>query len=237
MFKNSYCINRDMEDGGKYVKGQLLLYPTLNMCNQEDEFYSWSIDKYEIAPKYKKGVEKMFNIMHSMVENLSEILGTHEINSKYLSPYVDVSSDYPSTFITVGEHDFLMIECLAYAAKLTKKEVETETVLYRGLGHAYGDNVGVYPQSEDLAIEMGKFILKQSGKQWDMGVQMSEDKEEAPETRRIEKKSNWNMNDAFNRTNSGSLVDLVGSPSWTEQALKIQLLHWKYIHFHFSKQL
>ena len=39
-----------MEDGRKYVKGQLLLYPTLNMCDYEDEFYSWSIDKYEIAP-------------------------------------------------------------------------------------------------------------------------------------------------------------------------------------------
>lgn len=106
----------------------------------------------------------MLNIMHSMVGGMSEVLGTKEIHSKYLSPYVDVSPDYPSTFITVGEHDFLMIECLAYAAKLTKKGVDTETVLYRGLGHAYGDNVGVYPQSEDLAIEMGNFILKHSGK-------------------------------------------------------------------------
>lgn len=102
--------------------------------------------------------------MHSMVGGMSEVLGTKEINSKYLSPYVDVSPDYPSTFITVGEHDFLMIECLAYAAKLTNRGVDTETVLYRGLGHAYGDNVGVYPQSEDLAIEMGNFILKHSGK-------------------------------------------------------------------------
>ncbi|WP_141560082.1 alpha/beta hydrolase, partial [Bacillus thuringiensis] len=56
-----YCTTRDMEDGRNFVKGQLLLYPTLNMCDYEDEFYSWSIDKYEIAPKYKKGLEKMLN--------------------------------------------------------------------------------------------------------------------------------------------------------------------------------
>lgn len=159
-----YCTTRDMEDGRNFVKGQLLLYPTLNMCDYEDEFYSWSIDKYEIAPKYKKGLEKMLNMMHAMVGGMAEILGTEDIHSKYLSPYVDVSSDYPSTFITVGEHDFLMIECLAYAAKLKKQGVDTETILYRGLGHAYGDNVGVYPQSEDLAIEMGSFILKNSKK-------------------------------------------------------------------------
>ncbi len=106
----------------------------------------------------------MLNMMHAMVGGMAEILGTEDIHSKYLSPYVDVSSDYPSTFITVGEHDFLMIECLAYAAKLKKQGVDTETILYRGLGHAYGDNVGVYPQSEDLAIEMGSFILKNSKK-------------------------------------------------------------------------
>ena len=70
--------------------------------------------------------------------------------------------ELPPTFITVGEHDFLKPECLAYASKLTKSGVQTETILYKGFGHAYGDNVGVYPQSEDCAIEMGKFILKYS---------------------------------------------------------------------------
>lgn len=52
------------------------------------------------------------------------------------------------------------VESLAYAAKLTKAGVQTKTVLYKGFGHAYADNVGVYPQSEDCAIEVGKFILE-----------------------------------------------------------------------------
>ena len=49
-----YCTTKDMEDGRKYVKGQLLLYPTINMCDYEDEFYSWSIDKYELLLSIKK---------------------------------------------------------------------------------------------------------------------------------------------------------------------------------------
>ena len=44
--------------------------------------------------------------MHSMAGGMAEILGTQDIHSKYLSPYVDVNPDYPCTFITVGEHDF-----------------------------------------------------------------------------------------------------------------------------------
>lgn len=66
----------------------------------------------------------------------------------------------PPTFIAVGQHDFLYIECLAYAKKLHDAGVDTKVVVYNGMGHAYGDNIGVYPQSEDCAIEMGKFIMK-----------------------------------------------------------------------------
>lgn len=66
----------------------------------------------------------------------------------------------PPTFLTVGEHDFLKIETLGYGVKLNKAGVETEMVLYKGFGHAYFDNAGVYPQTEDCVEEMGKFILK-----------------------------------------------------------------------------
>ena len=31
-------------------------------------------------------------------------------------------------------------------------------VLYKGFGHAYIDNIGVYPQSEDCIDEMANFV-------------------------------------------------------------------------------
>ncbi|WP_055666935.1 alpha/beta hydrolase [Desnuesiella massiliensis] len=157
-----YCTTKDMEQGLGMVKGQLLLYPTLNMAKVEDEFFKWSRDEYEIAPKYKAGIEMILGMFEGLSGGLGEILGTTDIKNEYLSPYIREPKGLPPTFITVGEHDFLKVECLAYAAKLTKAGVETKTVLYKGLGHAYGDNVGVYPQSEDCAIEMGNFILRYS---------------------------------------------------------------------------
>ncbi|MBU5484261.1 alpha/beta hydrolase [Clostridium sp. MSJ-11] len=157
-----YCTTKDMEQGLGMVTGQLLLYPTLNMANVEDEFFKWSRDEYEISPKYKSGIEMMLGMFEGLSGGLSDVLGTTDTKNEYLNPYIRDPKGLPPTFITVGEYDFLKVECLAYAAKLTKAGVETKTVLYKGLGHAYGDNVGVYPQSEDCAIEMGNFILKYS---------------------------------------------------------------------------
>lgn len=157
-----YCTTKDMEDGLGMVKGQLLLYPTINMANVEDEFFKWSRDEFEISPKYKRGVEMTLGMFEGLSDGLGDVLGTKDIKNEYLSPYIREPKGLPPTFITVGEHDFLKVECLAYAAKLNKAGVKTETILYKGLGHAYGDDIGVYPQSEDCAIEMGKFILKYS---------------------------------------------------------------------------
>lgn len=157
-----YCTTKDVESGLGMVRGQLLLYPTLNMANVEDEFFKWSIEDYEISDKYELGIKLMLESFRGLSDTLGAVLGTQDIKNKYLSPYIMNPKGLPPTFITVGEHDFLKPECLAYASKLTKAGIQTETILYKGFGHAYGDNIGVYPQSEDCAIEMGKFILKYS---------------------------------------------------------------------------
>lgn len=157
-----YCTTRDFEANLGMVKGQLLLYPTVNMANKEDEFFKWSKDEYEMSPKHRSNIEFMLNMFNGLSGGLKDIVGTDDIENGYLTPYIRDPKGLPPTFITVGEHDFLKVETLAYAAKLTKAGVETETVLYKGFGHAYGDYIGVYPQSEDCAIEIGNFILKHS---------------------------------------------------------------------------
>ncbi|MGL4336513.1 MAG: alpha/beta hydrolase [Turicibacter sp.] len=157
-----YCTTKDLEENLGMVKGQLLLYPTVNMANVGDEFFKWSKDEYEMSPKHKSGISMMLDMFSGMSGGLESILGTADIHNGYLTPYIRNPKGLPPTFITVGEHDFLKVESIAYAAKLTKAGVDTETVLYKGFGHAYGDNIGVYPQSEDCAIEMGNFILKHS---------------------------------------------------------------------------
>lgn len=160
-----YCTTKDKENNGHMVKGQMLLYPTVNMAGIDDAYAHWSLDKYSIHPKHKKVVEVMLSMMGGdtgMSSLLGDILGTTEVNNDYLSPYGMDVKGMPPTLITVGEHDFLFVECLAYAKKLVDANVDTTTIVYKGMGHAYGDNIGVYPQSEDCANELGKFILKYS---------------------------------------------------------------------------
>lgn len=160
-----YCTTRDLEAKTHMVKGQLLLYPTVNMAGIDNADSHWDISRYHIHPKHMKVVEATLSMMggdNGMTSMLGDILGTTNVMDPYLTPYMMEMHGMPPTFITVGEHDFLYIECLAYAKKLVEANVETTTVVYKGMGHAYGDNIGVYPQSEDCAMEMGKFIIEHS---------------------------------------------------------------------------
>lgn len=154
-----YCTTRDREDKAYCVKGQLLLYPTLNMAKVKDTYYQPENTKFETAPSQRRGLQKMIRMFAGMSDGLEMILGTKEIQNDYLNPYTRNPADNPPTFLTVGEHDFLKTETLGYGVKLHKAGVETKMVVYKGFGHAYIDNVGVYPQSEDCIEEMADFVL------------------------------------------------------------------------------
>lgn len=155
-----YCTTRDREEGLFRIKGQLLLYPTLNMAGIEDEFYKPGLEQFEMAPRQKKGLSKMISMFAGMSSGLEPILGTSDIKNDYLNPYTRDAKNNPPTFLTVGEHDFLKIETLGYGVKLHKAGVDVKIVLYKGFGHAFFDNTGVYPQCEDCIDEMGEFILR-----------------------------------------------------------------------------
>lgn len=158
-----YCTTKSLEEKLNIIKGQILLYPTVNMGGIHDKYTAWNLDKYEMNPKYRKAITLMMSMMggdDGMTSMLTDILKTKDVLNKYLTPYSMDAVGLPPTLITVGEYDFLKVECLAYAKKLVDADVDVKTILYKGLGHAYGDNVGVYPQSEDCAIEMGKFIIE-----------------------------------------------------------------------------
>lgn len=157
-----YCSTRDIEENLNLVKGQMLLYPTLNMCGVEDEFFKWSMDEYEMTKKQKTGVTMMLDMFGGMSSGLEDILKVKDAHNDYLNPYTRDPKKNPVTFVTVGEHDYLKVETLSYAAKLHAAGIKVKAVVYKGFGHAYFDNCGVYPQCEDCIIEMGKFILENS---------------------------------------------------------------------------
>ncbi|MGN0251204.1 MAG: alpha/beta hydrolase [Oliverpabstia sp.] len=153
-----YCTTRDWENEKHMVRGQLLLYPTLNMAQVKDEYYHPSMDQFDMIPKQRRGLTKMLSMFGNMTAGMEPLLGTNDVKNDYLNPYTRDPKKNPPTFVTVGEHDFLKLETLGYAVKLHKAGIDTTAVLYKGFGHAFFDNTGVYPQCEDCIDEMAKFV-------------------------------------------------------------------------------
>ena len=71
---------------------------------------------------------------------------------------VDDFHDLPPTLLAFGEHDFLAFEDIAYARHAVKAGVRIKTIVYRGLGHGFADQIGVMPQGEDLMGEIAAMM-------------------------------------------------------------------------------
>ena len=155
-----YCSNRSIEEGVNLVRGQLLFYPTVNMGGVKDQDTEFSISDIDIYPEHEKYIKPGIEMFSQATASLTDILGSTEVMTKYLTPYMDVSKESPVTFISSGEHDFLTIESLAYAKKLNELGIDTTFTYYCGLGHAYLDHIGNYPQAEDCVLDIGEFIQK-----------------------------------------------------------------------------
>lgn len=153
-----YCSNQHPE----MVKGQLLLYPTLNMGGIKDDYVDYSVDDIPVYEKQKKLIMPGILIFQQAAGLMAELLAVDDMMNQDLTPYIDVSPLSPPTYISVGEHDFLSIESIAYARKLRDLDVYCDVAMYCGMGHAYIDKVGVHPQAEDCINEMGEFILRYS---------------------------------------------------------------------------
>lgn len=155
-----YCANQNIKEGKDMIKGQALIYPTVNMANIKDAYYSFDINKYSIYEKQRYVIEPMLKIFKGAMSSLGDIMETDNTHTLELSPYLEVSEKMPPTFITCGEHDALLLESIAYARKLKDKNVPVFFSMYKGMGHAYIDQMGNFPQAEDFAIDLGNFILE-----------------------------------------------------------------------------
>lgn len=157
----AYCSNRDIEEKRQDVCGQILLYPTLNMGGIKDQYTEFDINRdVAMYKKHESVIRPTIEIFSGMTSGLSEILGTDNVMNKYLTPYMSVSEKMPPTMITSGEHDFLTFESLAYAKKLVDLGVDTTVTIYNGMGHAYIDQIGNFPQAEDCIYDMVDFVRK-----------------------------------------------------------------------------
>lgn len=159
---------RDREEGTGMVGLQALIYPAVNIAGAHTEFYR-GVDpaKYHKSKRHGKMVDAMYRMMGAMaggsggnmLENVY-LQGHEKPEHIYVSPILDDFHGLPPTLLAFGEHDFLAFEDFAYARHAVKAGVRLKTIVYRGLGHGFADQIGVMPQGEDLMAEIAAMMGK-----------------------------------------------------------------------------
>ena len=156
---------RDRDEGTGMVGMQALIYPAVNISGKHTEFYHGTNPAdYHTTRRSRKPVEAMYRMMGmltgsggNMLENVY-LQGYLEPEHRYASPILDDFHEIPPTLLAFGEHDFLAFENFAYARHAVKAGVPIRTIVYRGLGHGFADQIGVMPQAEDLMAEIAAMM-------------------------------------------------------------------------------
>lgn len=160
---------RDREEKTNMVKLQVLIYPAVNIAGKKTEFYQ-GVDpnKYRMSKKHEKVLRSVQGLMGgmmgdgddgNMLENIY-LQGNEKPEHIYASPLLADFNGLPETMLIFGEHDFLVFEDFAYAQTAIKAGVNLKTIIYRGMGHGFADQIGVAPQAEDCMKEIAAYMQK-----------------------------------------------------------------------------
>ena len=139
------------------MRGQLLLYPTLNLFGSTDRYYHPKETDYHPAPGQQKLAMGLVRQMELLSRSGKSFLGIPKPDD-LCNPYTSDPAGNPPTFLSVGALDYLRNDTVAWAHKLHDAGVPTRLVMYNGMGHGFLNAMGVFPQAEDLLDEMGAFI-------------------------------------------------------------------------------
>ncbi len=160
---------RDREEQTNMVKARVLFYPAVNIAGKHTEFYNGvDFNKYRRSKKHAKVIDAMLKLMmgeptdnsNGQIKMLNDVYLQGHLDPEhiYASPLLDDQHDVPPTLLIFGEHDFLVFEDFAYAQTLQDAGRDIKTIIYRGMGHGFADQVGVAPQAEDSLMETVNFM-------------------------------------------------------------------------------
>lgn len=151
-----------MLDQNSIIRLQILLYPcTLMDLTREN----WDESRYFINPESGQHTREALKAL------IYETRGSFDtMKAAYLddpkealnplaSPLLaEDLSGMPPTLIMAAEYDYLTQQAEEFAKRLTEAGVDTHFYLYRGMGHAFFEHTGEFPQAEDCTDEAAKAI-------------------------------------------------------------------------------
>ena len=154
------CVLRDAALGRRRIIGQLLLYPCLNPGKLIEAGSPWSAEKYMLGDDggMLRRVVDDVGIFCDLISR-TYVSRREDLLNELVSPLLrDSFAGLPRSMIVTAEFDYLRLEGEELARRLARDRVETRLIRYSGLGHAFVEHLGYYPQSEDCIDEMARFI-------------------------------------------------------------------------------
>lgn len=154
--------------GGFFGGGPDIVEQMCKLLVQKLDCVAFNVD-YRLCPEnhYPAPLDATLNLMSGMMGGdasqgnmLDNIYLQGNLNPEhiYASPLLDDMHDLPATMLIFGEHDFLAFEDFAYAQTAAKAGVKLKTIIYRGMGHGFADQIGVAPQAEDCMGEIAEYM-------------------------------------------------------------------------------
>jgi acetyl esterase/lipase len=153
------CAMRQRDDGLNMAKVQAIYFPTADMAHMQENMAPQR-KLYEVAGKQSKVINRYIDLNYKLLTNV--IMGDHlkvkDDSIPYVSPSLGNLKGMVPAIILLDEYDLLRLEGEQYARKLKAAGVEVKFILYKGLGHGFANQVGIFPQAEDALEEIAGFM-------------------------------------------------------------------------------
>lgn len=156
------CTMRDRDEGKHRIKYEALLYPTVMRTDgKEYEGFRWSPEMYNNPDNDERIVQAVTGIgAMNPVVNMAYLNTPEQIHHPYVAPLsAGDFSGLPKTLIASAEYDFLTAEARLYGQRLKDAGVDVRWIIYGGVGHAFLDKLGFFPQAEDCVDEIVADLL------------------------------------------------------------------------------
>ncbi len=156
------CAHRDRDRSLGMVNSQVLYYPALSVRETDGlKDYHFGLEDYIYDDAQSEWIVPRILAIWNAGKRSEDNYLPEGVNSRMASVSPLWDSDFsglPRTLLITAQYDYLTSQAKTYAHYLAAAHVPVTWVNYCGVGHAFVDKCGVYPQADDSLKMAAEFV-------------------------------------------------------------------------------
>ena len=156
------CAHRDRDRSLGMVNSQMLYYPALSVRETDGlKDYHFGLEDYIYDDAQSEWIVPRILAIWNAGKRSEDNYLPEGVNSRMASVSPLWDSDFsglPRTLLITAQYDYLTSQAKTYAHYLAAAHVPVTWVNYCGVGHAFVDKCGVYPQADDSLKMAAEFV-------------------------------------------------------------------------------